>query len=202
MPHTRRRTLFWSLLGLARWCDLAPLAGAEFAAHLERVRAVAADLTGGLAAGSVPLREWHGRLSAAFSNVPMRAARAVWGADPPPAARRLALSQAEAVRSHVALFADRLADCEEDWDRDAPRRADLYAQAGVSHLEEHRRLAARAHGCDAEARFCAAGCRDCPECVAAASAGWQAAGTLPPLGDCRCATRCRCHFRFRRAGAP
>ncbi len=182
--------------------DLAPLSGADFADHMGKVRTLAADLTAGLAAGSVPLREWSGRVAATFANVPLRAARAVWGTDPPPAARRLALAQAEAVRAHVAHFAARLDDCEEDWGRDAPRRADLYAQAGFSHLEEQRRLAARAHGCDAEARFCAEPCRGCPECVAAADAGWTPSGTLPPAGDCPCATNCRCQFRFRRAGAP
>jgi hypothetical protein len=174
---------------------------AEFVAYAESVRESVAACAGDLAAGRSDLIAWRGRVSALLSPVPFRAAVAATGGAVGPASWDLALVQAGDTYRHVALFADRLAACEEDWARDAPRRADLYAQSGFSALEEHRRLAAKEAGADEERSECAPECRECDECRKKAEFGWQPLGRLPASGDCPCATRCRCTFEFRCAAA-
>ena len=108
----------------------------------------------------------------------------------------------KAAAAHVALFAARLDAGEEEWGPATAARADLYAQAAFSDLEEQRRTAARASGADEEKRECGDDCHECAECREKAAFGWRPICTLPPAGDCPCATRCRCYFRFRAAGAP
>jgi hypothetical protein len=178
--------------------DLAPLAPAAFAACVEAARRHAAAVTAELTRGAITLPTWTARMGAVFANVPVRAARTVWGGDVPPAAWNLAVEQAAAVRAHVAEFARRLADHEEDWGAVTAARADLYAQVGFSDLHEHERLAARSAGFAAERRVCSDDCRSCAECIRHAAASWRPIGTLPVVGDCGCASRCRCQFRFGR----
>ena len=83
-------------------------------------------------------------------------------------------------------------------------RADLYAGAMRGTFEESRRRYARIYKDAAEERrVLTPGAEHCepangkPGCAELAALGWQAVGTLPPIGAATCVTFCQCHFEYR-----
>jgi hypothetical protein len=79
------------------------------------------------------------------------------------------------------------------------RRADLYAQAGVStHSQMERRQAIQNGRATHERRVLDRRAKHCACCPAEAARSWQLIGnnSLLPIGACDCATNCRCHFEF------
>ncbi|HEY6021351.1 MAG TPA: hypothetical protein VIY48_16040, partial [Candidatus Paceibacterota bacterium] len=55
-----------------------------------------------------------------------------------------------------------------------------------------------ANGYEEERRVLEPGADHCEGCEEQAAQGWQPIGTLDPIGDEECMTRCKCEFEYRR----
>lgn len=186
--------------------SFAPLKGVEFSQeddaagtfpeYAGRLVDDAVRLSRELADGGISLPEWQGRMCATLAPSPFRAAFAVRPGNVSPAAWAAAEAQSRALVSHIAAFADRLANFEEDWGDGLLKRTALYAKTAAANLEEQRRLAAVEGGETEETRVPGDAC--CEECRRHAEKGRQPIGSQPAKGDCPCATECGCTFQFSR----
>lgn len=79
-------------------------------------------------------------------------------------------------------------------------RAELYGQAARGTFESTRRRDMLPRGEDQERRQRHA-TDSCATCIDQAAMGWQPLGTLNPIGQSECRTRCRCTFAYRQARA-
>lgn len=81
------------------------------------------------------------------------------------------------------------------------RRAMLYGGAGWALYMLLRSRRARALAYHEERNVLDPGAEHCGGCMAETAKGWQPIGSLTPIGDRQCLSRCRCYLEYRnRAG--
>ena len=101
---------------------------------------------------------------------------------------------------YLRNFANQVASGEQRLNGTALVRADLYAGAARGTFEEMRRRYERLmNGAEEEARVLGEA-DHCNDCLEFAALGWQPVGTLPPIGESVCITRCHCRFISRKHG--
>lgn len=75
-------------------------------------------------------------------------------------------------------------------------RATLYAEAARKTYEDERRVLEIQSGASQEKNLLG-GSDHCPDCVEASLAGWVSIGSLIPIGNRACVSRCRCTIIYR-----
>jgi hypothetical protein len=96
---------------------------------------------------------------------------------------------------YLNKFAKGLADGTIPMDGKALVRAGMYADAANGIYEQMKRYEAMKAGMTKEKRVLGAA-EHCEDCVDYAGRGWQPIGSLPPIGQSRCMSRCHCHFEY------
>lgn len=80
------------------------------------------------------------------------------------------------------------------------RRVEMYAQAGRGTYYEETNAVMERNGFDLERSIRTA--RDsCPGCIEQAMKGWQPIGTIIPVGQRLCLTRCLCYMEYQSSAA-
>lgn len=151
-----------------------------------------------LRAGQVSLAEWQTAMMRQVKQVHLAAAAAEQGG-------WAQLTQADygrvgqVVRAQYGYlddFAGEIASGRQRLDGTLARRAQLYTQAGRGTFHQFERLSMLAQGVGQERRRLAPA-DHCQDCVEYAAQGWQAIGSLPPIGDSQCRQNCLCTFEYR-----
>ncbi len=160
------------------------------------------NITQQLVDGSVSLAEWqsgmaeqiklaHTASAASARGGWAQMSQSDWGA-----AGRMIRTQYD----YLQGFAEDVASGKQALNGQALMRADLYADAPRGTFEEmRRRYETMQNGMEEEQRVLGAA-DHCPGCLEQAALGWQPVGTLDPIGDEECLTRCHCKFRYRKVG--
>lgn len=155
-------------------------------------------LSGRLRAGEISVREWQTAMMADVKAVQLYGAASAKGG-------WAQLTQADfgRVGAHVkrqyeylSRFAQQIASGEQPLDGVFLARADMYGQAGraIHHETERREMEIR--GMNQERNVL--GVADhCVECLEETRRGWVPIGTLRPVGQRVCTTRCKCSIQYR-----
>jgi ferredoxin len=96
-------------------------------------------------------------------------------------------------------FASQIESGQQGLNGQLPIRSEMYIQAARAtyHATERREMEQR--GVEEERSILGAA-DHCPDCLQEADKDWQLIGTLIPIGDRICLTRCACVFDYRGAG--
>lgn len=95
-------------------------------------------------------------------------------------------------------FADGLIDGSVPPDGRFVRRAMLYGAAGWAFYQLLRQSIAGGRGFVEERNVLDPGAEHCFGCVEETARDWQPLGTLVPVGDRQCLSRCRCYIEYRK----
>lgn len=76
-------------------------------------------------------------------------------------------------------------------------RTGMYASAVFSSYENANRIRESRSDKNNEERRILGASDHCTTCLSEAAKGWVALGSLKPIGNSECKSRCRCHFQFR-----
>ncbi len=151
-----------------------------------------------LRAGRISLADWQVRMAREVKTVHVystAAARGGW----------LQMTQADYGRvgqriraqyEYLRRFAQEIASGKQRLDGTLVARATLYTQAGRSsyHATEQREMVNRLN---TEERSVLHPADRCPGCVEEARRGWVMIGSMVPVGQRECRTRCRCTVAYR-----
>lgn len=100
---------------------------------------------------------------------------------------------------YLRRFAGQIANGEQALDGRFLVRADMYADAARGTYEAIRQRIRVMEGYEEERSVLEPGVDHCDGCLERAAEGWQPIGSLLPIGDAECLTRCHCEMRYRRA---
>ena len=167
-------------------------------AQLERVMAGLEGEARAVSIERVPADEWALRMAGiATASALVAGAFAVGGW------ARIGVAQGD-IETHLQselgyldTFADDLAAGRIPRDGRFPRRAMLYGAAGWGLYMALRGREARRRGYGEEHNNLNPGAEHCGGCVGETDKGWQPVGTLTPIGDRQCLSRCRCWLEYR-----
>ena len=99
--------------------------------------------------------------------------------------------------AYLDNFAQQIADGTQPLDGRFLVRSQMYTDASVATFDRFQVNAFNAAGFDEERSILEPGARHCSECESEAARGWQPIGTIKPIGERICLTRCRCTKEFR-----
>lgn len=99
--------------------------------------------------------------------------------------------------SYLDNFASQIRSGEQGLDGRVLVRSDMYADSARGTYEDTRTAIRQSEGAQEERRYLEDGVEHCEGCLEEAGKGWQPIGTLLPIGDADCLTRCKCHKRYR-----
>lgn len=156
-------------------------------------------LTAQLAAGKITLAAWQLAQANHIKLVHMTttaAARGGWSRMSP-ADWRYANSLMKDQLKFLKGFAKDIRSGKQKLDGSALRRARMYAEAARSSFEQMRRRNEMLNNGKTEERGKLGSADHCSSCLERAAMGWQPIGTLPPIGQSLCLTKCHCTFEFR-----
>lgn len=160
-----------------------------------RMEALTAQLIG----KRISLAAWQLGMSVQVKLLHMSSAAAARGGwtRMSPADWKYANSLAKNQMKYLKNFAKQIRTKKQPLDGRALSRTRMYAEAGRSTFEQvRRRFEAVSNGKKEEKRELGAA-DHCKDCVRYANMGWQPIGTLPPIGQSICLTKCHCKFVYR-----
>jgi hypothetical protein len=108
----------------------------------------------------------------------------------------LSVSHANQV-AYLDNFATDILDGSQPLDGTLPARAAMYGSAAWGIAQNTSDLAAVRLGFTSHRRILGSNENHCEDCVEEADKGWRPVGTLRPIGDSICGSRCDCHFIHR-----
>jgi hypothetical protein len=158
------------------------------------------NLSQDLVNGTITLAQWENGMMANIKTAHVAATAAAnggwaqvsqsdWGA-----AGQLIREQYEYLRN----FAGQIADGTQGLDGRLLVRSDMYGDASRDTFEAIRQRRMIADGFEEERGILEPGVDHCDGCLERAEEEWQPIGTLLPIGDAECATRCHCTMEYRR----
>lgn len=107
----------------------------------------------------------------------------------------------EAIREQMEYldnFASQIRDGKQGLNGQVLVRSDMYADAARGTFEETRTGVRQSEGMQEERRYTEEGVEHCDGCLEQAGLQWQPIGTLLPIGDADCLTRCHCTKKYRK----
>lgn len=94
-------------------------------------------------------------------------------------------------------FAKQIADGTQPLDGRFLVRSQMYTDAAVATYDRFEVNAFNNAGFDQERSILEPGARHCGQCESEAARGWQPLGSIIPIGERTCLTRCRCTKEYR-----
>jgi hypothetical protein len=161
-----------------------------------------ADLTRQLQAGTLPLARWQQQMSVELKTLHVATAMVANGGRQQMAPSDYGRVGARLREQYQFLgqFAADLASGKQPLDGRLLARAELYGQAARAGFEAERRRLAGIRG-ESEERNVLHPADHCRECLSETARGWVRIGTLVPVGQRICRTRCHCTIRTRKGAA-
>lgn len=156
-------------------------------------------LTLRLAAGKLSIAAWQLAMAAQIKLLHMAtsaAARGGWSRMSP-ADWRYSNQLMKAQLKFLKDFAREVRTGKQPLDGRLLSRARMYAEAARSTFEQMRRRNEMLNNGKVEERRVLGTADHCADCIEQRDLGWQPIGTLKPLGQTICLTKCHCNFEFR-----
>jgi hypothetical protein len=185
----RRGGRFVSRLQIRMWLDEAlDASGARIAALAEQLRAARIDLV-----------SWQVRMAREIKNVQLYSAAAAKGgwAQLTQADLGRVGQSVQAQLRYLNRFARQIQTGAQPLDGRMVERAKMYADSGRQLFDRTYRAEMIVRGYTHERSVRYAG-DSCAGCVAEAAKGWVSIGSIVPVGQRQCLSRCRCTVSYRR----
>jgi hypothetical protein len=156
------------------------------------------NLSGQLVAGQINLAEWQIQMASQLKSLHVAMALAANGGIKNSSPGDLGYIGGLVKEQYKFLrdFAKQIKTGEQKLDGTLAARAELYVQASRSTHEKVRERAAKFAGMQEERSLL--GIADhCSECLSEAKMGWSPIGSLIPIGERICKSRCHCTFEYK-----
>lgn len=160
---------------------------------------VSRDVSMLLREGQISLSDWHLQMRSHVKDVHLTAAavqRGGWD-NMTPADFGRAGQRIKTQNEFLDNFAQQIADGTQPLDGRFLVRANMYTDASVATFDRFQVNAFKNAGFDEERSILEPGAKHCSECEGEAARGWQPVGSIVPIGERICLTRCRCTKEFR-----
>lgn len=167
--------------------------------YVDNSQNVSRDLGGLLREGQISLADWQLQMRAHIKDVHLTAAAAQRGgwdnmtqADFGRVGQRIRVQY-----EYLDNFAKQIADGTQPLDGRFLVRSQMYTDASVATYDRFEVNAFNTAGFDEERSILEPGARHCGLCESEAARGWQPIGSIIPIGERTCLTRCRCTKEYR-----
>ena len=168
-------------------------------AYVDNSENVSRDLAMLLREGQISLADWQLQMRSHIKDVHLSAAAAQRGgwdnmtqADFGRVGQRIRTQY-----EFLDNFAQQIADGTQPLDGRFLVRAQMYTDASIATFDRFQVNAFNVAGFDEERSILEPGAQHCSECESEAARGWQPIGTIKPIGERICLTRCRCTKEYR-----
>lgn len=167
--------------------------------YVDASQNVSRDLGILLRDGNISLADWQLQMRAHIKDVHLAAAaaqRGGWQNMTQADFGRVGQRIREQYR-YLDNFAKQIADGTQPLDGRFLVRSQMYTDAAVATYDRFETNAFNNAGFDEERSILEPGARHCGECESEAARGWQPLGSIKPIGERTCLTRCRCTKEYR-----
>ena len=178
-----------------------PITPAEQRQMVLRITSKASDslakLTEQLASGKISTSEWAVQMKESVKGIHSAVGTLAHGGKKQMGARQLG-SLGATIREQNKYLSNFINEVENGLSLEgAANRARMYADAGWVTYERSIAYREKAAGMTEERSILDEGSSHCEDCPAEAGKGWSEIGSLIPIGERACVSRCRCSLEYR-----
>lgn len=167
---------------------------------LGRVQGHMRTLAGQLRGGEISLAQWQTAMAQEIKSLHLASAAAAKGgwAEMGPSDWGRVEQRIRVQYDYLRNFAKQIEDGTQKLDGTLARRAQMYGEAGRGTYSAVMDMEMRVRGYDEESNALHPA-DHCSQCLDETARGWVAIGTLTPIGQRICLTKCKCSLAYRKS---